>query len=79
MCIPPKTDGGETSTRSILTLGTLMLVACLAGPLLVSVIGGLGAGVLIGAGGAFAAIALCVAVPGVLAMLSRRRARRAVR
>ena len=75
MCIPPKTDGGETSTRSILALGTLMLLACLAGPALVSVVGGLGAGLLIGAGGAVAAVALCVIVPGLAAVGVRTRAR----
>ena len=58
----------------MLGLGIVMLLACLAGPALVGVIGGLGAGVLLGAGGVVAALVLCAAVPAGYALLNRRGA-----
>jgi Na+/melibiose symporter-like transporter len=79
MCLPTKTDqstSSATGTRSMLGMGALMLLACLAGPALVGAIGGLGIGVLLGAGGAVAALALCAAVPAVAVALRRRSARR---
>ena len=77
MCLPTKTDQqSHTSppgTRSILGLGALMLIACLAGPVLAGAVGALGLGILAGAGGVVLALALCAAVPAV-AVARRRRA-----
>jgi hypothetical protein len=56
MCLPVKSDSSSASsstapaTRSIFGLGALMLLACLAGPAISGVLGGLGFGVLVGAG-----------------------------
>jgi hypothetical protein len=60
----------------MLVIGVLMMLACLGGPALVGAIGGLGAGVVLGAGGALFALALCVAVPMVAVAMRRRSARR---
>ena len=79
MCLPTKTDQPDSSgspARSMLGMGALMLLACLGGPALAGAIGGLGAGVLLGAGGVVFALALCAAVPAVLVGLRRRSARR---
>jgi hypothetical protein len=79
MCLPSKTDQPDSSglgTRSILGMGALMLLACLAAPALVGAIGALGVGVLVGAGGAIAALALCAVVPMIAVALRRRSARR---
>jgi hypothetical protein len=79
VCLPTKTDPSDSSgspARSMLGIGALMLLACLGGPVLAGAIGGLGAGVLLGAGGAVFAIALCAAVPAVMVALHRRSARR---
>ena len=69
MCLPDQNEPSSPGARSILGLGALTLVACLAGPALV---GALGVGVLVGAGGAVAALALCAAIPA-LAVAARRR------
>ena len=45
-----------------------MLLACLAGPVLSGVAGALGAGLLVGAGGA----ALCIAAPAAILAWRRR-------
>jgi hypothetical protein len=69
MCLPTRTDSSDPPSRdarSILGMGALMLIACLAGPVIAGAIGGLGLGVLVAAGGGLFAIALC-------AELSRRR------
>ena len=75
MCVPNKPSESQASsgsqTRSMLGLGALMLVACLAGPIVASAVGALGIGLLAGAGGAILAIALCFAVPA--AAVARRR------
>ena len=79
MCLPSKTDESDSSgspARSMFGMGALMLLACLGGPVLAGAIGGLGAGVLLGAGGVVFALALCAAVPAVLVALRRRSARR---
>jgi len=79
MCLPTKTDQSDSSApgaRSMLGIGAMMLLACLAGPALVGAIGGLGVGVLLGAGGAIAALAVCAAVPTIAIVLRRRSARR---
>jgi hypothetical protein len=80
MCLPTKTDQPSSppgsGARSMLGMGGLMLLACLAGPALVGALSGLGAGVLLGAGGAVAAVALCAAVPAVAVAWRRRSARR---
>jgi hypothetical protein len=81
MCLPTKTDQPSSTpagsgTRSLLGMGTLMLLACLGGPVLVGALGGLGAGVLLGTGGAVLALALCAATPAVAAAWRRRSARR---
>jgi hypothetical protein len=79
MCLPVKNDESEASApgaRSILGLGALLLVACLAGPALAGAIGALGVGVLVGAGGAVLALALCAAVPAIAVAVRRRGARR---
>jgi hypothetical protein len=80
MCLPTKSDQPAASlaseARSILGMGGLMLLACLAGPLLAGALGGLGAGVLLGAGGVVFALALCAAVPAVTVALRRHGARR---
>jgi hypothetical protein len=54
-----------------------MLLACLAGPILAGGLGGLGAGVLVGAAGGLFALALCAAVPALAVALRRRATRRA--
>lgn len=69
MCIPPRTDDTTSAARSLFGLGALMLLACLAGPVLSGAAGALGVGV----GGAVFALALCLAVPFVV----RRRGPRA--
>ena len=80
MCLPNKTDQQPASpgpaSRSILGMGGLMLLACLAGPVLAGTIGGLGIGDLVGAGGAVFALALCAAVPAVVVGLRRRSSTR---
>jgi hypothetical protein len=81
MCLPTKNDQTSSSPASgafsILGIGGgLMLLACLAGPLLAGALGDLGAGVLLGAGGGVFALALCAAVPAVMVAMRRRAARR---
>jgi hypothetical protein len=81
MCLPTKSDQSSPSSpasgaRSILGIGGLMLLACLGGPLLAGAIGGLGVGVLLGAGGVIFALALCAAVPVVTLAWRRRSTRR---
>ena len=79
MCLPIKTeplDSPGSPARSMLGIGALMMLACLAGPALAGVIGALGVGVLVGAGGAIFALALCAAVPAAVVALRRRSARR---
>ena len=80
MCLPTKNDQSSMSPASgafsILGIGGLMLLACLAGPLLVGAVGGIGARVLLGAGGAIFALALCAAVPALVVAVRRRAARR---
>jgi len=80
MCPPTKTDRPSSSAapgaRSILGMGGLMLFACLGGPVLAGALGGLGAGVLLGAGGVIFALALCAAVPVIVLAMRRRAARR---
>jgi hypothetical protein len=49
-----------------------MLLACVGGPLLAGVLGSLGAGVPLGAGGIVLALALCAAVPAVMVAMRRR-------
>jgi hypothetical protein len=80
MCLPSKTDHSASpasGARSMLGIGALMLLACLGGPALAGALGGLGVGVLLGAGGVVFALALCAAVPAVAVALRRRSARRA--
>jgi hypothetical protein len=80
MCLPTKTDQPSSSpapgARSFLGIGGLMLLACLGGPVLAGAIGGLGADVLLGAGGVVFALALCAAVPAIVLAMRRRAARR---
>ncbi|WP_028066000.1 hypothetical protein [Solirubrobacter soli] len=79
MCLPTKTDQSDSSgspARSMLGMGALMLLGCLGGPALAGAIGGLGVGVLLGAGGVVFALVLCAAVPAALGALRRRSARR---
>src|SRR4051812_42167257 len=79
MCLPIKiepTDSPGPPARSILGIGALMMLACLAGPALAGAIGALGAGVLLGAGGVIFALAACAAVPTVAIIFRRRSARR---
>ncbi len=72
MCLPAKSDQSPsttaTGTRSVLGIGAVMLLACLAGPLLSGAAGALGAGLLVGAGGA----ALCIAAPAAILAWRRR-------
>ena len=79
MCAPTKTDQPSSTpgsgARSMLGMGGLMVLACLGGPALVGALGGLGAGVLLGAGGAVFALALCAVVP-VVALARRLRSSR---
>jgi hypothetical protein len=53
MCLPVKSDQPSSSPasprRSIVGVGALMLLACLAGPALAGAIGALGFSVLVGA------------------------------
>jgi hypothetical protein len=80
MCLPTKTDQPSASpgsgARSSIGLGALMLLACFAGPALAAALGGLGAGILVGAAGAVFALALCAAVPAGVVALRRRSTRR---
>jgi hypothetical protein len=80
MCLPPKTEESSSSPAagagSILGIGGLMLLACVGAPMLVGALGGLGAGILLGAGGAVVGLALCAAVPAVVVGMRRRAARR---
>ena len=81
MCLPTKTDEPSPTRagagpRSLLGMGGLMLLARLGGPALVGALGGLGAGVLLGSGGVFLALALCAAVPAVAVAWRRRSVRR---
>jgi hypothetical protein len=74
MCLPTNNDQSDapaSGARSMLGMGALMLIACLAGPVIVGAVGSLGVGVLVGAGGAIFAFALCALVPA--AALARRR------
>ena len=54
-----------------------MLLACLAGPAIAGVVGSLGFGILVGAGGVVFALALCAAIPAGTLAWRRRSARRA--
>jgi len=80
MCLPKQSDQQSASpgsaSRSILGIGSLMLVACLAGPALAGALGGLGVGVLLGAGGVIFALARCAVVPAALLGLRRRSSSR---
>ena len=80
MCLPTKTDQPSHRPRPARArssgTGGLMLLACLGGPVLAGAFGGLGAGVLLGAGGVVFALALCAAVPAIVLALRRRAARR---
>jgi hypothetical protein len=81
MCLPNKADDppdtAAPARRSIVGLGALMLLACLAGPAIAGALGALGIGVLVGAGGALFALALCAVVPSATLAWRRRSARRA--
>ena len=80
MCLPTKTDRSSSSAASgagsILGVGGLMLLACLGGPVLAGALSGLGAGILLGAGGVVFALAQCAAVSAVVVAMPRRAARR---
>jgi hypothetical protein len=76
MCVPEKSDQPSSPTRSIVGLGALMLVACLAGPAIAGALGALGVGLLVGAGGVILALALCAAVPAAALAWRRRSAAR---
>ena len=76
MCLPTKTDLPDSSgshARSMLSMGALMLLACLGGPVIA------GAEQYAGAGGVAFALGLCAAVPAVLVALRRRSAWRSAR
>lgn len=82
MCLPVQSDQPSSSspslpTRSIVGLGALMLLACVAGPAIAGVVGSLGFGLLVGAGGVGFAFALCAAIPAGTLAWRRRSARRA--
>ena len=81
MCLPTKKEqpasSGASGAISIFGIGGLMLLACLAGPVLAGALGGLGAGLLLGAAGGLFALALCAAVPAIVVALRRRSTRRA--
>ena len=82
MCLPTKSDepsAAAPGARSMLGIGAVMLLACLAGPVVAGTLGGLGGGVLLGAGGVILALALCAAVPAVALAWRRRTARRQAR
>jgi hypothetical protein len=72
MCLPAKSDKSQTTAahgaRSVLGIGAVMLIACLAGPLLSGAVGALGVGLLVGTGGA----ALCIAAPAAILAWRRR-------
>jgi hypothetical protein len=80
VCLPTKTDQQSSSAASgagsILGIGALMLLACLAGPVVAGALGGRGAGVLLGAGGAVLGLALCAAVPAAVLAIRRRSGHR---
>ena len=78
MCLPNKsnqTSNSSVASRSIMGLGALVLLACVGGPLLAGVVGALGVGVLVGAGGALFALVLCLAVPAIAVAWRRRSSR----
>jgi hypothetical protein len=69
MCLPTKTEQTDlpgTPARSMLGIGAVISLACLAGPALADAIGAAGLGVLVGAGGAIFTLALCAAVPAAV-------------
>ena len=76
MCLPVRSDKSPSATsngaRSILGIGAVMLIACLAGPLLSAAMGAPGVGLLVGAGGAALTIALCIAAPAAILAWRRR-------
>jgi hypothetical protein len=79
MCLPLDNDQPKPSAsgaRSMLGAGALMLLACLAGPVIAGAISGSGVGVLVGAGGAIAAVAVCAAVPAAMLLWRGRAGRR---
>lgn len=76
MCLPAKPDQPSTGVRSIVGIGAVMLIACLAGPILAGAVGALGAGLLVGASGAIFALALCAFAPAALIAWRRRAATR---
>jgi hypothetical protein len=80
MCLPVKSEDSSSSPltqpRSIVGLGALMVLACIGGPVIASAAGALGVGVLVGAGGTIAALALCAAVPAPTLAWRRRFQRR---
>lgn len=75
MCLPNQTSSG-TGLRSIVGIGAVMLIACLAGPILAGAAGAIGVGLLAGAGAAAFALALCALAPAALIAWRRRAATR---
>ena len=75
MCLPTKTDQPSSSSRlrrrSILGHRRADAARLPRRPVLAGALGGLGAGVLLGAGGVMFALALCAAVPAVVVALRR--------
>ena len=76
MCLPTRTDKTQTTAstggRAIFGLGAVMLLACIAGPLLGGAAAALGVGLLAGVGGAVFALALCIGAPAALVAWRRR-------
>jgi hypothetical protein len=79
MCLPARDDETVTTKdapprgrASMLLMAAVMLLACLAGPLLIGAVGAIGAGIA-GAGAGLIAAAIC-AIPLALGRLRRGRA-----
>jgi hypothetical protein len=81
MCLPAKstesTSPPTSQARSIVGVGALMVLACVGGPAISGALGALGAGALVGAGGAIAAVVVCLALPTAMAAWRRHARRRA--
>ena len=71
MRLPTKRDRSSSPA-----VGGVMLLACLAGPVLAGALAGLGSGVLVGAGGVVFSLALCGFAPALVVAARRRAARR---
>jgi hypothetical protein len=79
MCLPAKSQDPSSCPsqgRSIAGVGALTVLASLGGPAIASGLGALDLSVLVGAGAAIAALALCAALAAATVAWRRRSRRR---